>query len=88
MRLGLYSQIARQAVVAARQFIAERRYPPTSDGIRRCRQDLMDSEEHFDKVIKSGDFYSTSECRDLLFHVQEHRFTVPQVRGRASTARD
>ena len=80
MRLGLYSQIARQAVVAARQFIAERRYPPTSDGIRRCRQDLMDSEEPFDKVIKSSDFFSTSECRDLLFHVQEHRFTVPQVK--------
>ena len=25
------------------------------------------------------DFYSVSGCRDLLFHVQEHRFTVPQI---------
>ena len=26
------------------------------------------------------DFYVTSECRDLLFHVQEHRFTLPQIK--------
>ena len=26
-----------------------------------------------------ADFYSLSECRDLLFHVQEHRFTLPQI---------
>ena len=25
------------------------------------------------------DFYSTSECRDLLFHVQEHRLTLNQI---------
>ena len=26
-----------------------------------------------------SDFYSSSECRDLLFHFTEHRFTLPQV---------
>ena len=25
------------------------------------------------------DFYSTSMFRDLLFHVKEHRFTIPQI---------
>ena len=25
------------------------------------------------------DFFSTSECRDLLFHVQEHRLTLSQI---------
>ena len=25
------------------------------------------------------DFYSTSDCRDLLFHVQEHRLTLGQI---------
>ena len=25
------------------------------------------------------DFYSTSSVRDLLFHVQEHRFKLPQI---------
>ena len=26
-----------------------------------------------------SDFYSTSECRDLLFHVQEHRLNLPEI---------
>ena len=26
------------------------------------------------------DFYSLSEFRDLLFHVQEHRFTIPEIK--------
>ena len=25
------------------------------------------------------DFYSTSELRDLIFHVREHRFTIPKI---------
>jgi hypothetical protein len=25
------------------------------------------------------DFFSLSGCRDLLFHVQEHRMTLPQI---------
>ena len=25
------------------------------------------------------DFYSTSSVRDLLFHTQEHQFTIPQI---------
>ena len=29
----------------------------------------------------SSDFFSTSDCRDLLFHVQEHRLTIPQIAG-------
>jgi hypothetical protein len=27
------------------------------------------------------DFFSISGCRDLLFHVQEHRLTIPQIAG-------
>ena len=30
-------------------------------------------------IISEGDFYSLSSCRDLLFHVQEHRFTLPKI---------
>ena len=30
----------------------------------------------FGNVTKSLDFFSTSGCRDLLFHVQEHRFNI------------
>ena len=27
------------------------------------------------------DFYSLSTLRDLLFRAQEHRFTIPQIKG-------
>ena len=31
------------------------------------------------KVVPRIDFFSLSSCRDLLFHVQEHRFTLPEI---------
>jgi tetratricopeptide (TPR) repeat protein len=33
----------------------------------------------FHKVIHNNDFYSTSGTRDLIFHVQEHQFTIPEI---------
>ena len=30
-------------------------------------------------LSQSPDFFSTSACRDLLFHVQEHRLTLSQI---------
>lgn len=81
MLLGLYSERARQGIVAAREFIAERGYRPIADDIRRCRQELFACAEGtpLRNVTKSKDFFSLSGCRDLLFHVQEHRLTLPQI---------
>ena len=41
MAIGLYSELARGHIAAARSFIAERGYPPTAEAIRLCRQELM-----------------------------------------------
>lgn len=79
MHLGLYSEIARREVAAARAFIAKGGYQATADDIRRCRQDLLNSPVK--GVAKAGDFFSTSECRDLMFHVQEQRLTIPQIKA-------
>jgi hypothetical protein len=35
--------------------------------------------EHAQAVLGFTDFYSLSECRDLLFHVMEHTYTLPQI---------
>jgi 2-polyprenyl-3-methyl-5-hydroxy-6-metoxy-1,4-benzoquinol methylase len=78
MHLGFYSELGRRDVVAARAFIAERGYGSTPEEIRRCRQDLL--ETPLAAVANLGDFFSTSECRDLLFHVQEIRLTIPTIR--------
>ena len=31
------------------------------------------------KICNMKNFFSLSECRDLLFHVQEHRFMLSQI---------
>jgi len=76
--LGLYSELGRRPIVAARRHIAERGYVDTAEGIRRCRRDILGpGAGELAQVTSFDDFFVGSECRDLLFHVQEHRFTVP-----------
>jgi Flp pilus assembly protein TadD/SAM-dependent methyltransferase len=80
MLLGLYSETARRGIVKARRLIAQGGYGISAAGIRRCRQDLLNSDEGQDfGVAASDDFFGISSCRDLLFHVQESRTQLPDV---------
>jgi tetratricopeptide (TPR) repeat protein/2-polyprenyl-3-methyl-5-hydroxy-6-metoxy-1,4-benzoquinol methylase len=79
MQVALYSDVARRAITAARALVAEWGFPPTADGIRRCQRELMAHPQLASPLRGMSDFYSTSECRDLLFHVQEHRLTLPEI---------
>jgi SAM-dependent methyltransferase len=81
MRVGLYSRLGRADVNAARAFVAERGHRPSADGIRRSRQDILalPAGTAARNVADYLDFYSTSECRDMLFHVQEHQMTLPEI---------
>lgn len=81
MRIGLYSETARKDVVRAQAFVTEKGYAATPDGIRQCRQDIfsMPDTSALSNITKITDFYTLSETRDLLFHVQENRFTLPHI---------
>jgi tetratricopeptide (TPR) repeat protein/2-polyprenyl-3-methyl-5-hydroxy-6-metoxy-1,4-benzoquinol methylase len=80
MRIGLYSELGRSNVVALRAMIAERGFKATPEDIRRARQEMISGQAaRFASILHSPDFFSTSACRDLLFHVQEHRLTLPQI---------
>jgi 2-polyprenyl-3-methyl-5-hydroxy-6-metoxy-1,4-benzoquinol methylase len=83
MQVGLYSELARQHVVAARALIAERGYRPIPEDIRRCREEIMAADDGslLKSLTQADDFFTTSECRDLLFHVQEHRITLPEIKS-------
>jgi len=83
MQVGLYSELGRQDVVAARQLILEQGWETSDDGIRAFRKSVMSlSDDDFIRQIMGfRDFYTLSECRDLVFHVMEHRFTLPQIAG-------
>ena len=48
--------------------------------IRSFRQALIEPDRYcFEEIRYSSNFYSLSELRDLLFHIQEHRFDIPQI---------
>ncbi len=84
MRIGLYSETARRAVVRLRDFIAKQSFTSSLIDIRRCRREIVamsESDPEIAAIADSTDFASLSECRDLLFHVQEHRFNLPQIEG-------
>ena len=81
MRVGLYSEIARRHVVRARELIAAAGFAPTPSGIRACRAAILARQDDalLARVAQGEDFYSVSGCRDLVFHVQEQRFTLPRI---------
>lgn len=83
MVIGLYSAIARRGINAARAFVKERGYQATPSDIRTCRQELIrrESDLLLPELAAMADFYSMSECRDLLFHVMEHQFTIPDIKA-------
>ena len=83
MQVALYSELARRNVVAARALITQRGYRSTAEDIRRCREEILATEDG--SLLKSltmfGDFFTTNECRDLIFHVQEHRITLREIKS-------
>ncbi len=81
MRLALYSRSARISVVAARELIAQHSHAADAEGIRNSREMILALPRGAParQVARFPDFYSLSECRDLLFHPCEHHYDVPGV---------
>ena len=82
MKIGLYSELARHHIVEARKKIASLGLGTSATEIRNFRALSRESEIHDVKQLSTfSDFFSLSEFRDLVFHVQEHRFTLPQIKN-------
>jgi 2-polyprenyl-3-methyl-5-hydroxy-6-metoxy-1,4-benzoquinol methylase len=81
MKVALYSEIARRSVAAARRLIAERGFGADPQGMRAARAAILalPADDPARAVAGSIDFYSLSGCRDLLFHTQERRCTLPEI---------
>jgi tetratricopeptide (TPR) repeat protein/2-polyprenyl-3-methyl-5-hydroxy-6-metoxy-1,4-benzoquinol methylase len=78
MRLGFYSELARRDIVRVRNLISSAGIGSSSQDIRGYRKHLLrlKNSENYGFATSSGDFFSISACRDLLFHVQEHRMNL------------
>jgi ubiquinone/menaquinone biosynthesis C-methylase UbiE len=82
MKIGLYSELARHNIVEIRKEIAALSLGTSEADIRKFRQLLAEShDENHQRLTTSGDFFNLSTMRDLIFHVQEHRFTLPQIKN-------
>ncbi len=81
MKIGLYGDTGRRNILRGRARAAEKGYAATPTDIRRCRQDIAAAagDGAMRALLGFNDFFSLSECRDLLFHVQEHHVTLPQI---------
>lgn len=87
LKLGFYSERARAPIRAAQAAIAASEHEATPDGIRAFRRHVLGlpGDAPLRQLLRWRDFFSLSECRDMLFHVQDHDFRLPAA---ASMLRD
>lgn len=83
MRIALYSETARESLIRAQKTIEKKRIGSNTEGIRHFRNNINTLLKKDDArlITSTKDYYYLSECRDALFHVQEHLFTVPRIAG-------
>ncbi len=80
MKLGLYSEMARRNIVLARELITQANLRPTSEDIRLFREKILSNVYPEIKSISLwSDFFTISMCRDLCFHIKEHRFDISKL---------
>lgn len=81
MHIGLYSSTARRDINTARAYLAQQGRDFSVPEVRRLRAEFSGraSGDELHNITQFSDFFSMSECRDLLFHVQEHQFSIPQI---------
>ncbi|MEW6332850.1 MAG: class I SAM-dependent methyltransferase, partial [Thermodesulfobacteriota bacterium] len=79
--LSLYSELARREIVRLRKRHEDRIGSVTDDDVRRFRRRLMldDPSSIDERLSLRWDFFDMNRCRDLLFHPQERRFTLPEA---------
>ncbi|MDA9748529.1 methyltransferase domain-containing protein [Pelagibacteraceae bacterium] len=81
MLIGLYSEKARQHIIQIKKKINKLKLQSNYKNIIKFRKDLIENNNDQWNYIKSSpDFYTVSGVRDLLFHVQEHRFTISKIK--------
>ena len=81
MKIGLYSELARKNIVQLRHEIEALDIDSGDTAMKLFRQHVVNSEKkHHKEIALSPDFYTLSGLRDLLFHVQEHRFTISEIK--------
>ena len=59
--------------------LQQQRSGDPAEAERLYREILAADPQSAERLLGLGDFYAMSECRDLVFHVQEHQYRLPQI---------
>lgn len=83
MNLGFYSTLARRAVYEARAYFHVKDGWSDLDAIRRARSEILalPDEHPLHPLLSMQDFFSLSDCRDLLFHTQERSYRLAEIQA-------
>ncbi|MFT5448192.1 MAG: tetratricopeptide (TPR) repeat protein/SAM-dependent methyltransferase [Gammaproteobacteria bacterium] len=80
MKVALYSRRARAAINVARERVGALGLSADTQGVRALRaRVLAGMEPALSSLLDSEDFYTTSMCRDLIFHPLEHQFDLQEI---------
>ena len=81
MKIGLYSKYGRSDIIKIAKEINQSKIKSNVEDMISFRSFLINSvQQHHKRILKITDFYSLSDFRDMLFHEQEHRFTIPKIK--------
>ncbi len=81
MKISLYSKLARNHLKPYQEKYAKSNILDFEKEIRIFRNDILNSDKDIiDNFTVSRDFFNLSELRDLIFHYQEHQFTIPKIK--------
>ena len=80
INLGFYSSLARRHVTESRKHFQNR--TPTTSNIRQARQEIfsLPKDDPMRTITSISDFYSLSDCRDLIFHTQERCYNIKEIK--------
>ncbi|MEM1322960.1 MAG: methyltransferase domain-containing protein [Bacteroidota bacterium] len=81
MKIGLYSCTARRKLPQFRQMAQAKGVSKEHQAMCTFRDQLLQKQDHPDlpSLLNIADFFTYNAFQDLLFHPQEHCFSIPQI---------
>lgn len=80
IKLGLYSKLARRHILKYREENLLVKHDFTIEYIRKKRIEIINSNDHELKSFTVfNDFFTLSDFRDMLFHVNEHSYSIDDL---------
>ena len=81
MNLGFYSKIGRRYIIQAKQQFDRPEAFFTDDEIRQRRFEIIEKgdKEMLENLLGYKDFYTLHDCRDLIFHENEHNYDLHEL---------